>query len=168
MMFVSGEVAEPLSETTGLVEDIVRAQVVEMVLALQTCQLTLSQIVQATAQAARRSSKSISVDDLIFLIRHDRAKVNRLRTYLSWKDVRKKAREDGKDDGQDVEVEDLAQGPEGAMKTRKKARVRLPWDVSNMFPEAIPEGDSDDDEEAVEANAADLVRLKVQLGDLRV
>jgi hypothetical protein len=31
MMFVSGEVAEPLSETTGLVEDIVRAQVVEMV-----------------------------------------------------------------------------------------------------------------------------------------
>ena len=32
MMFVSGEVAEPLSETTGLVEDIVRAQVVEMVL----------------------------------------------------------------------------------------------------------------------------------------
>ena len=32
-MFVSGEVAEPLPETTGLVEDIVRAQVVEMVLA---------------------------------------------------------------------------------------------------------------------------------------
>jgi hypothetical protein len=161
MMFVSGEVAEPLSETTGLVEDIVRAQVIEMVLSLQICGLTHAQIVQATAQAARRSSKSISVDDLIFLIRHDRAKVNRLRTYLSWKDVRKKAREDGKDDGQDVEVEDLAQGPEGAMKTRKKARVRLPWDVSNMFPEAIPEGDSDDDEEAVEANAADLVRLKV-------
>ena len=47
------------------------------------------------------------------------------------------------------------------MKARKKARVRLPWDVSNMFPEAIPEGDSDDDEEAVEANAADLQRLKV-------
>ena len=60
-------------------------------------------------------------------------------------------------------MEDLAQGPEGAMKTRKKARVRLPWDVSNMFPETIPEGDSNEDEEAVEANAADLQRLKVQL-----
>ena len=47
------------------------------------------------------------------------------------------------------------------MKARKKARVRLPWDVSNMFPEAIPDGDSDEDEEAVEANAADLERLKV-------
>lgn len=75
--------------------------------------------------------------------------------------MRKKAREDGKDDGADAEVEDLAQGPEGAMKARKKARVRLPWDVSNMFPETIPEGDSDEDEEAVEANAADLQRLKV-------
>ena len=31
MMFVAGEVAEPLPETTGLIEDIVRAQVVEMV-----------------------------------------------------------------------------------------------------------------------------------------
>ena len=75
--------------------------------------------------------------------------------------MRKKAREDGKDDGQDAEVEDLAQGPEGAMKARKKARVRLPWDVSNMFSESIPDGDSDEDEEAVEANAADLERLKV-------
>ena len=37
MMFVSGEVAEPLSETTGLVEDIVRAQVVEMVTFLVIC-----------------------------------------------------------------------------------------------------------------------------------
>jgi len=31
MMFVAGEVAEPLAETTGLVEDIVRDQVIEMV-----------------------------------------------------------------------------------------------------------------------------------------
>lgn len=30
-----------------------------------------------------------------------------------------------------------------------------------MFPEPIPDGDSDEDEEAVEANAADLERLKV-------
>jgi transcription initiation protein SPT3 len=162
MMFVAGEIAEPLLETTGLVEDIVRDQVIEMVASPQREHPILTgKIVQATSQAARRGSKSISVDDLIFLIRHDRAKVNRLRTYLSWKDVRKKAREDGKDDGQDVEVEDLAQGPEGAMKARKKARVRLPWDVSNMFSETIPDGDSDEDEEAIEANAADLERLKV-------
>lgn len=31
MMFVSGETAEPSIETTGMIEDIVRQQVVEMV-----------------------------------------------------------------------------------------------------------------------------------------
>lgn len=30
---------------------------------------------------------------MIFLIRHDAPKVNRLRTYLSWKDIRKNAKE---------------------------------------------------------------------------
>lgn len=31
MMFVSGETAEPSTETTGLIEEIVRAQVIDMV-----------------------------------------------------------------------------------------------------------------------------------------
>ena len=50
----------------------------------------------------------MSAEDIIFLIRDDRSKVNRLRTYLSWKDVRKKAKEDegnGRGDGLDVEVD---------------------------------------------------------------
>jgi transcription initiation protein SPT3 len=34
---------------------------------------------------------------MIFLIRYDRGKVNRLRTYLSWKDVRKNAKDSGGD-----------------------------------------------------------------------
>jgi hypothetical protein len=35
MMFVSGETAEPSTETTGLIEEIVRAQVIDMVRLLQ-------------------------------------------------------------------------------------------------------------------------------------
>jgi transcription initiation protein SPT3 len=31
----------------------------------------------------------MSTEDLVFLIRHDTAKVNRLKEFLSWKDVRK-------------------------------------------------------------------------------
>jgi len=31
MMFVSGETGEPSSETTGIIEEIVRGQVIEMV-----------------------------------------------------------------------------------------------------------------------------------------
>jgi transcription initiation protein SPT3 len=49
----------------------------------------------------------LSADDVIFLIRDDRGKVNRLRTYLSWKDVRKKAKDDESGEaGAEVEVDD--------------------------------------------------------------
>jgi transcription initiation protein SPT3 len=40
----------------------------------------------------------MSAEDLIFLIRYDHAKVNRLKTYLSWKDVRKNAKDTGGND----------------------------------------------------------------------
>ncbi|KAK9476040.1 transcription initiation factor IID, 18kD subunit-domain-containing protein [Lipomyces japonicus] len=171
MMFVSGETNDPPVETTALIEDIVRSQVVEM-------------LVQATAQAARRGSRSITVEDLIFLIRHDKAKVNRLRTYLSWKDVRKNAKdqEGGAVEGADL-LEDVANVTSGGavsnssaamssdpsslgpkMKYRK-SKVKLPWDVASMFPEQMPDADDEDgngggDEEEMEANLATLQRLK--------
>lgn len=110
-MFVFGEVQDPNPDTVNLVEDIVRSQLIELVglTPLLTCQMTdtLSQIVQARALATRRGARYLSAEDLIFLIRHDRGKVNRLRTYLSWKDVRKHAKDSGGDGGGGVEVETL-------------------------------------------------------------
>lgn len=144
MMFVIGD-SEPLTETTTLVEEIVRSQVIEL-------------LIQATSQASKRGSKSISVEDLIFLIRHDKAKVNRLRTYLSWKDVRKNAKDtDGGADGTEL-LEDGAQ-PESKLKY-KKARVGLPWDLNSMFHESVPEREDEEDEEETEANFATMQRLK--------
>ncbi|CAG8605087.1 7619_t:CDS:2 [Acaulospora morrowiae] len=93
MMFVFGEVSEPCPETIMLVEDIVRSQVIEI-------------IIQAAAQAAKRGSRYMSAEDLIFLIRHDRAKVNRLRTYLSWKDVRKNAKDTNGNDATEEIMEE--------------------------------------------------------------
>lgn len=58
----------------------------------------------------RRGARYLSAEDLIFLIRHDRGKVNRLRTYLSWKDVRKHAKDPGADGGGAVEVDNLEDG----------------------------------------------------------
>lgn len=49
------------------------------------------------------------------MIRHDRAKVNRLRTYLSWKDVRKHAKDSGGDTGAGMEVEIPEDGADGAV-----------------------------------------------------
>ena len=63
--------------------------------------------------ATRRGARYLSAEDLIFLIRHDRGKVNRLRTYLSWKDVRKHAKDSGGDGGGGVEVENLEDGADG-------------------------------------------------------
>lgn len=69
------------------------------------------QVIQSKKLATRRSSRNLSPEDLLFLIRYDRAKVNRLRTYLSWKDVRKKAKDSEPGAGgaePEVEAEDVA------------------------------------------------------------
>jgi len=75
----------------------------------------LVQIVQARNLASRRGARYLSAEDLIFLIRHDRAKVNRLRTYLSWKDVRRHAKDSGGDGAAGMEVETLEDGADGEL-----------------------------------------------------
>src|SRR6266404_3858472 len=116
-MFVFGEIQEPLTETVNLVESIIKSQLVELVRLLIHLVCNFSdptiQIIQARALAIRRNARYLSAEDLIFLIRHDRAKVNRLRTYLSWKEVRKHAKDSNADGGAGVEVETLEDGPDG-------------------------------------------------------
>ncbi|KAL9945895.1 Transcription initiation protein spt3 [Verticillium nonalfalfae] len=155
MMYVSGETAEPSVETTNIIEGIVREQVVEL-------------LKQCTDQAARRGSRSININDLIFQIRHDTAKVSRLRTFLSWKDVRKNVK-DSDDKGGDADLgagEDpvggvAAGGPvDDAAKKNKKAKVGLPWEPSSFYPVDVPERDDEEDEEEEEMNFITLQRLR--------
>lgn len=176
-MFVSGETCDPPLETTSLIEEIVRDQVVEI-------------LYQASNVSFRRGSRSIAAEDLIFLIRHDKAKVNRLKSYLSWKDVRKNTRDQ---EGGGVEGADLLDDPGvlnqpggangngagaangGASGTSsadgkssrayKKSKIRLPWEMAFQFREQPLEQENDGaeddiDESEMEANAATLERLK--------
>jgi len=83
-----------------------------------TTSRNISQIVQARNLASRRGARYLSAEDLIFLIRHDRAKVNRLRTYLSWKDVRRHAKDSGGDGAAGMEVETLEDGADGELLRR--------------------------------------------------
>uniref|UniRef100_A0A8H7TVN4 Uncharacterized protein n=1 Tax=Bionectria ochroleuca TaxID=29856 RepID=A0A8H7TVN4_BIOOC len=132
MMYVSGETAEPPVETTSIMEDIVRQQVIEM---LRTC----------TELASRRGSKSIGINDLIFQIRHDQAKVSRLRTFLSWKDVRKNVK-DSDDKGAEADIgggDDPVGGVVGGpvddqAKKNKKAKVGLPGSSPPSTPSRSP------------------------------
>ncbi|CAF9904867.1 MAG: Transcription initiation protein spt3 [Heterodermia speciosa] len=157
MMFVSGEEAEPSVQTTTIIEEIVREQVVEL-------------LKRSTALAQRRGSRSISMYDLFFQIRHDSAKVSRLKQFLSWKDVRKTAK-DSDEKGPEVELDDpLAQdptagpsvGPAEAGKKGKGGRTRiiLPWETQSFFSEQVPEREDDDEEEEEEMTSATMARLK--------
>jgi transcription initiation protein SPT3 len=107
----------------------------------------------------------------MFLIRHDKAKLSRLRHFLAWKDVRKNVKEN--DGGGDAGAGDIAAGEElggvaigpGAgpstdLKKNKKNRVDLVWDVQSYFSEQVPPREDEDDEEEEEMNQATLQRLK--------
>ncbi|KAK2810074.1 hypothetical protein FQN50_003268 [Emmonsiellopsis sp. PD_5] len=157
MMFVSGETAEPSAETTTLIEEIVRQQVIEM-------------LSRSTALSARRGVRSISTDDLIFLIRHDKAKVSRLKTFLSWKDVRKNVKDS--DDKGGADAADFGAGDDplagagvagpsdvAAKPKNKRAKVGLPWDLNNLYSVQVPEREDEEDEEEEEQNYATLQRL---------
>lgn len=156
MMFVSGETNDPPVETTSLIEDIVRGQVIEI-------------LMQATKTAAKRGTRSIAPEDVIFLIRHDKAKVNRLITYLSWKDVRKNTKDEGGGTESFMEQEGAANGATGGPSTTdqskmitryRKLKIRLPWEVQFMFSEQHLDNADDADEADDEEKAATLASLK--------
>lgn len=120
--------------------------------------------------------RTIAIEDLIFLIRHDKPKVSRLLTFLSWKDVRKTAKDsdDKPGGGGDDLPEDAFGGPPGqpgainpadaaakGMNKHKKAKVKLPWDVGSFYNVQVPEREDDEgDEEEEEMNTATLLRLR--------
>jgi len=98
--------------------------------------------------------------------------VSRLRTFLSWKDVRKNVKDS--DDKGGGDAADFAAGddPLGAgvggggptvadgAKKNKKAKVGLPWEVASFYSEQVPEREDEEDEEEEEMNYATLQRLK--------
>ncbi|EIW76214.1 TFIID-18kDa-domain-containing protein [Coniophora puteana RWD-64-598 SS2] len=152
MMFVFGEIQDPNPETVNLVEDIVRSQLIELIL-------------QARALANKRGARFLVAEDLIFLIRHDRGKVNRLRTYLSWKDVRKHAKDSGGDGGGGVEVEALEDGADDKLASKaQKITIKLPWEISTIYSEVLRQSghqsDDEEDEDDIEAHEASIQRLK--------
>lgn len=156
MMYVAGETGEPSIETMGIIEEIVRQQVIEM-------------LRSSTELAARRGSRALTINDLIFQIRDDAPKVSRLRTFLSWKDVRKNVK-DSEDKGADADIgaaEDpvLAGGPgagpvDDTTKKNKKNKVALPWEPSSFFSQDVPEREDEEDEEEEEMNYITLQRLR--------
>lgn len=98
--------------------------------------------------------------------------MSRLSTFLSWKDVRKTAK-DSDDKGGDAADLGAGDDPLGGgdaaggagpvigdtAKKNKRTRITLPWDVSSFYSEQVPERDDDDEDEEEEMNAATIARL---------
>ncbi|KAL7747528.1 Transcription initiation protein spt3 [Sorochytrium milnesiophthora] len=146
MMYVFGEVKEPLPEVTRLMEEIVRKHTIEL-------------IANAVTVARKRLSRYVMVDDVVFLIRQDRAKVNRVKDYLGWKDVRKNVKEDGGGGGADDIMGD-EEGMQAEVAMKMKKRIRFSWEYVKEFSDLLEDDSEDEDEEDIEAYRESLVRLK--------
>jgi transcription initiation protein SPT3 len=152
--------------------------------------ITPPQITRARLTSHLRASRYLAPEDLIFLIRDDRAKVNRLRTYLSWKEVRKNAKKDDQAarGGADIEVEDLDDvvgtsplyllrvamtnaGLDVEKKQPKKQVIKLPWELITPFQDLLRnlpnwstskmQDEEDNDDEELEAYEDSIQRLRV-------
>lgn len=107
-------------------------------------------MIQATQIVQKKGSRSISADDLIFLLRHDSSKVSRLREFLSWRDVRKNVKTE------EADVLDEDDEKEAKLKRRK---VRFPWELATFFID-WDEEESDDDDDSNPAFQESIKRLK--------
>ena len=93
-------------------------------------------------------------------------------TFLSWKDVRKTAKDSTEDKGADADIggDDPIGGTDIAgsggpivgetIKRNKRAKITLPWDVQSFYSEQVPEREDEEDEDEEEMNTASLQRLK--------
>ena len=105
MMYTSGDIRNPLRETSEIIEDIVKSQVIEV------CK-------RATYITQIRGSRSMSVEDIAFITRKDLAKLGRIKEYLGWKDVRKNVKS--------AEADDVIEDEKIARSQRKQSI--MPWE----------------------------------------
>lgn len=99
MMFTFGDVRDVLSGSSAFVEELVRSQLLDL-------------LKRAAGVTVKRSSRSVSVEDILWLVRHDPLKKRRLSEFLRWRDVRKNIR-DAEEETIDADVEDELPDSEG-------------------------------------------------------
>eukprot|EP00834_Sanchytrium_tribonematis_P000323 NODE_6_length_70510_cov_1.054395.p28 type:complete len:296 gc:universal NODE_6_length_70510_cov_1.054395:49023-49910(+) len=133
MMYVFGETSDPLPAVTKIIEEIVRYHLMEVILL-------------ANEACRQRGNRFMSIEDIIFVIKHDKTKVSRIKRYLSYKDVRKNA----KDDEENMDVDDAEDQQLDEMK--QKQTIRLPWEYIEGFTDILDDEEIDDQ--------IDLVALK--------
>jgi len=103
MLFTFGDARQPNPASSELVEEIVRQHTIE--LATKAAAVAQDRGVRGGSGVGTK----ITVDDILFLIRHESSTLRRLQEFLSWKDLRKKvarAADRPADEGADMDDEE--------------------------------------------------------------
>lgn len=144
MMFTFGDAKVPSPAAIQLMEEIVHAQMIDL-------------LQRAMEVAAKRGSRSLLIDDFIFLVRHDPFKVRRLKEFLSWKDIRKNVRSNTGENADEFvigEEEDGAKGtqPESPINTKPTGRrkICLCWDYLDSLVDGYESLSNDEDSSDLE------------------
>ncbi|KAH8898316.1 TFIID-18kDa-domain-containing protein [Thozetella sp. PMI_491] len=149
MMYVAGETRDPSASTLIFVEKIMHDQVVSM-------------LTTANDLSRRRGSPVFSNDDLIFQFRHSDATVARIRNFLSWKAVRKSAKDsDDKDNTTgDLFEADISEAQErdDGIKDGKVPIAPLPWDVGSYYSITLPPSEAHDEDEVEQSMVLERLR----------
>ncbi|KDE06690.1 hypothetical protein MVLG_03036 [Microbotryum lychnidis-dioicae p1A1 Lamole] len=152
MLFVLGrraDVDRDLDEEVLVyLEQIVQSQLVDMVTEARSLAARRVGSTSSGTGLGSSSTRQLQVDDLMFLIRHDATKLNRLKMYLGWKDVRKKFKESDQDDEPEVMDEPVAVADrstsERAYRVPNKG-IKLPWEITTIYGDCLPETSEDED-----------------------
>ncbi|XBW36604.1 hypothetical protein QEN19_002176 [Hanseniaspora menglaensis] len=167
MMFVSGDIQNSSILLTNMIEDIVREEVIKILkegLSLAVKRKNYSSTLNESSMSSTSNIPPlILAEDIIFLMRHDKSQVARLRTYLSWKELRKNSKDQDKDknggdmkDGDDKDKENKDKDKENKeQQDIKRATINLPWEIQFMFSEQPLINDSDEEDGANEMDELD-------------
>lgn len=125
---------------------------------------------------SRGSSSALSIEDLLFHLRNDKEKVNRLRIYLGWKDVRKKSKDSNEVDEAEDNVEDQAGQSQSILPCHRDCilmnsidkvpksdsrKIPLPWELTSLYAPSTNFSDEEDDQDDIEVYELSKKRLKV-------
>ena len=112
------------------------------------------QLSTASDLAARAGRKTVSLNHIIFQVRHDEPRVQRIKTLLRWRAIRLEAKKRNQDTQDGVDIDDadeisdeLLEHPtveEFAAKRTEPAASTLPWDVESYYSNIPPGGDTNE------------------------
>ncbi|GAA5900585.1 transcriptional regulator SPT3 [Sporobolomyces salmoneus] len=149
MIYVFTLIKSPDPGIVQFIQDVVRQQLIQLIIAAKLHASTHSVTTTTTGKSTTKqpqqphstSSTMIQIEDLLFVIRDDVSKVERLKLYLSWKDVRKKTRAEGMNStggagGEEDEIDGIEEPDKKDLKVGK-SRINLRWELEDPWIEYL-------------------------------